>query len=160
MSDDSYDDLFCMIATVTDQIESSSNHPLPAEEPVVLMTNDLFRDHEQELGDPLLVRQWRRYHCRRHCSWDGKSRPRPPAPNKRASWKDVNQLFSNAGLGGIVQKISEELDERPEGNYDDQSNTDSLTPHQRKHVYDDILALAQRKSTAYDEMKRFCDWLE
>lgn len=70
----SHDDLFCMVATVVDQ---NSRDP----KPVILLSNDMFRDHEEKMRDPTLLRLWRRKHCRKHSS---------PSSGKRATLPPMN----------------------------------------------------------------------
>lgn len=60
------DDLFCMIATVSDQ-KKSSNNQKPGVCP--LITNDRFLDHRRKTRDLALFGKWYESSCYRHLQW-------------------------------------------------------------------------------------------
>lgn len=55
------DDVFCIVGTVVEQERSRKGNPQLAEGRVVLITNDLFRDHKYEMRDPDLFDEWYTY---------------------------------------------------------------------------------------------------
>jgi len=95
--DGSHDDLFCMIATVADQ-----KTPSQEVRPTLLITNDLFHDHAQQMRDPALLREWYLHHCYNH---RGSGTTQTPYFAKNldrrieCNWFDDGNLF---GWGGKV----------------------------------------------------------
>lgn len=79
------DDLFCMVATLSDQQSCSSSIDPLAKIHTVLITNDLFRDHARKIRDGRLLRKWYWHHCHGHCRLSGKVRL-PTKLNRRIEW--------------------------------------------------------------------------
>ena len=95
------DDLFCMVATLSDQQSCSSSIDPLAKVHTALITNDLFRDHARKIRDGRLLRKWYRQHCHSHCKLSGKVRL-PTKLNRRIEW---NYMPNDCGASSGGSKV-------------------------------------------------------